>query len=630
MNPALAYRTSPPVGDSIDLRRILALPRRTKPDLEGIRVGLTEALRRTPDARHVCTSRCIRALLPVQSWALYEVAQRRGLLGPIGVGHGKTGLDILAPMVLPDCRVAVLLIPPNLREQFARDFAAWGQHFRVPNLAKTGTHFHTDGRPVLHVVAYSELSTAKSSDLLERIRPDFIIADEAHRLKNVRGSGAGRVARYMAAHPDTRVAAWSGTLTSHGLEDFAHISAWALREGSPAPLDRDVAREWATAIDPGEMRADAGALGALCTGSETVRDGFRRRLRETPGVVATDESAVGASIVIRTLRPEVPRSIAEALREVRRLRQRPDGEELVEFTQVARCARELASGFFYRWRWPRGESPEVIAEWLDARAEWHRELREELDRPRVHLDSPLLLARAAIRWTDGYKFRGVEYAPRLAWCGVVPPEDRYEARFDPLTGEEVDGIIIPAPPVRMPAGTGPLPTWRSDTFARWRRVKDSAQPETEAVWVDDFLLQRATAWARENVGVIWYDHDAFGRALGKMSGLPVYGGGVEASEGIARETGKRSIIASVKAHGTGKNLQAFAANLVANVPSSGAAWEQLIGRTHRQGQDADEVTVDVFQHTAELVDALGNARDVARYIEETLGARQKLCYAAFE
>ena len=62
-------------------------------------------------------------------------------------------------------------------------------------------------------------------------------------------------------------------------------------------------------------------------------------------------------------------------------------------------------------------------------------------------------------------------------------------------------------------------------------------------------------------------------------------------------------------------------------PSGGVEWEQGMARTHRPGQEADEVTVDVFLHTEEMQRAFDNAIRDARYTEESQGQKQKLLYA---
>ena len=107
----------------------------------------------------------------------------------------------------------------------------------------------------------------------------------------------------------------------------------------------------------------------------------------------------------------------------------------------------------------------------------------------------------------------------------------------------------------------------------------------------------------------------FARCLGrtaKQRGLSFGDGwtGRTVTNPVLMLTGREAVCASPRAHGTGKNLQQFARNLVANPPSDGATWEQLIGRTHRQGQEADEVTVEVYRHTAPFLEAVEKARDL--------------------
>lgn len=73
----------------------------------------------------------------------------------------------------------------------------------------------------------------------------------------------------------------------------------------------------------------------------------------------------------------------------------------------------------------------------------------------------------------------------------------------------------------------------------------------------------------------------------------------------------------------------FSRMLFVNPPADGAAWEQAIGRCHRQGQHADEVEVELYQHTDELAGAFQKACDFARFIEQTEGTPQKLCFANY-
>ena len=92
----------------------------------------------------------------------------RGVVGEIAVGGGKTGIDLLLPMVVP-CRVALLLVPASLVHQIQHDYERWSQHFRLPNLV--GHSEFRAGRPVLEVMSYSKLGHPSAATELGRIRP---------------------------------------------------------------------------------------------------------------------------------------------------------------------------------------------------------------------------------------------------------------------------------------------------------------------------------------------------------------------------------------------------------------------------------------------------------------------------
>lgn len=592
------------VGDSDDLRRVLALPRRERPsDTELLRIAADlKARYGKGDVKCECLTKfrrpCCANLMPVQAWALHEAETVGGLLGPIGVGHGKTLLDMLVSMVAGS-KTAVLLLPPNLKKQFLEvDWHYYGQHWHLPNLA--GGKFYTPGRPFLHVVAFSELSGAKSTELLDKLKPDTLIVDEAHSVRNRTASRTKRFLRYFKSHPDTKLFCWSGTLTSRSLKDYAHLAAFSLRHGAPVPLSWPQVEAWAAALDPSDLPAPPGKL--LQLGGKDVRSGFQRRLVETAGVVSSgDTASCQASLLINERPVEVPRVVQEHLDALEKSWARPDGEELVDALSKARCARELSCGFYYRWRWPRGEPVHVIEAWLEARKEWHKELREKLKTGKAHMDSPLLLTRAAIRWYDGYTYiRRDEH------------------------GNEIERQVIP-PHTR----NGPLPIWASEHWLRWKEVRDTAKPETEAVWLDDWLVQDAAAWLAEGPGICWYEFDAFGSAVYRASASSTYAGpGKDGDSTVIGLTGQERVVASIRAHGTGKNLQQFARSLVANPPSDGATWEQLLGRTHRAGQLADEVTYHVYRHTDAFRSAVERARDLSAYIEGTFGATQRLASVA--
>lgn len=604
-------RTKPPVLDSPDLRRIIELPRRAKPGAlaaEALIELITERYssgRAPGDCRcaELAPGRpCITRLRLVQAWGLYEIGLRQGLLGLINVGDGKTLLDILAALAMPACRTALLLVPAKLIDQLVLDYQLISQHFRVPSIVVHGRSWsnRVDGAPVLHAISYERLSMPDATTFLDTLAPDTFICDEMHKLANARAVRTGRVLRRFGRAPDTRFCGWSGSPTDTGLANYAHLSALALRWGSPVPLDPIVVEDWARALDPltdpDDAPAPMGALEILCENGEPLRSAFFRRLTETSGVVTSTAGIVDARLsIFERPAPRIPKVVADALDELRESNMRPDGEELLEALPIWRCARELACGFFYRWVFKKGETVAQIEEWLEARKEWRKEMRLMLRSPEPHLDSPKLLTLAAIR-----------------------------AQRNPTSGR---GRLWWA---RTPSSDEPLPHWRADCFERWVAAKPlvngGKDPETEAVRLHPYLAEDAAAWGQTNRGVIWYDLQDFGQWVAELSGLPLHTGGAGAGERIGREKGDRSIVASIRSHGEGRDgLQyVFADSLVAHPPSSAKEWHQTIGRLHRTGQQKNLVTFAFYRHTPELARGFAQAMARANYVDETIGSQQKL------
>lgn len=553
------------VQETFELKRILEIPRRPS-DLTQYE-DQTEIYKRPGGTMQ---------LWPIQTAVLVEAERAGGLLGPIGVGHGKTLASLLVGVAMRATKI-VLLVPPQLRTQLIeKDIPYLNEHWKLP-------------LDRLRVVAYSELSHAKSAEILEHIKPDLIVGDEIHNLRHRSAARTKRFLRYMKEHPECRLVGLSGTITRRSLKDYQHLSELALKKHSPLPVNYRDLEDWAAALDVTKKDPmPPGALLQLCSQEELkqiavtpmphdaqvyVRQAYRRRMVETPGVVATEESALGTSLIIRGLRPLVPAEVQAALTNLRNTWE-IDGEELMDAMSVARVARQLACGFFYRWVWPDGKKD---YEWLEARKAWHKEVRDILKLSKRGLDSPLLVTKAVLR------------------------------------GELESG------------------TWEA-----WAKVKDrfNPTPPTEAVWLTKFLVDEALRWAHETChktepGIIWYEWDVVGREIAHKGGLPFFGPGMKAAEELTRVNAKQTpvIVCSRAAHGTGKNLQQFCRNLFTTPSPGGVDWEQTIARTHRPGQEADDVYVDVFLHTDEMQAAYFSAIRDALYIEQTQGQKQKLIYA---
>lgn len=619
----------------MDFERVMALPRRAplncdrtageySIDAQALAEYVTEQYALPRRGRCKCKEQgyqhCIDKLNPVQAWTLREAKKIGGAIGMIPVGGGKTFTGILMPLAIPDCKVAVLLAKPDQRIHYWKAYLRLREHFRVPSFVfdKLDDEYGAivTGAPVLHFVPYSLLSQAKSTALLERMNPDLIICDEAHSVSARTSSRTNRLLRYLAdVKNQVRFCAWSGTLVKKSVRDQAHLMSHALGVGSPMPLDPDDVEAWAAVFDPSpvpdtETQTAIKLYGAFDRGgrqrkwyerggvNEGVRQGYREHVLATPGVISTRESSVGCSLPFHQRVIKLPDEVRNALTNVRTLMKRPDGEELVEATEIAACARNVASGFYYYWAFPgipctcgpnvfveemRCEHCQFINEWYKRRTAWNKELRQKLQHFEVHLDSPMLCTNAAMR----------------------------AYQDEPYVGD--------------------LPVWHADTWRPWAAIKDDVQYVPRVKWIDDFFACDAAQWATEHRGVVWCQSSAFGRKVAELAGIAYHGGGPQAEANILAEKGDRSIVASLKAHGTGRDgLQLkFREQYFAEPPASGETWQQALGRLARPGQEADSVETWVARHSDEVRDALENAIRDAEFIESVTGNKQLLLAADF-
>lgn len=551
------------VGNSPDLERIISLPRRK---LEPPPAAHWEYVKRNGCGDASCPF--FKGLKPIQSAALYEIQQNGGAIVWAGVGAGKFGIAALAGEVL-GAKTTVLLVPPSAKPQvLKKDLPHWQSHFRVPNCLDT-PRWYTDTDKVLHVVSYSQLSSPKQADILDRLKPDLIVADESH---SVKATSAARTKRFRRSFKgrDVKLVALSGT-PGWSIKHQWHLCSLALGAGSPLPRAYPVVEEWAWALDPSDFQAGAGELSRLAVDGveEDVEVSYRKRFLSTPGVICTQEPSVGTPLNIHRLEPQVPADVEKHLQKLRDDWETPGGEKMQDAIVFWQHARELACGMYLRWIWPQQEPQEIRTRWLMTRKAYFSEVRDFLThRARSGADSPFLYSEA-VR------------------AGKI----------------------------------------QSEHWGEWQEVKDTAKPETEPVWLSDFLLEAAAQWASEHAGIIWYEVAAVGERLAKLANLPLYGGGTKASTQILSETGKRSIVASIDAHHQSKNLQQFKSMLFL-APMSSDLFEQAIGRSHRQGQDA-AVDVWLCLHTPEFQKTFEGARKRAAHVFKRDLAPQKILYGSY-
>jgi hypothetical protein len=622
---------------SAEWHRIQSIPRRIL-DLDEV-TDLTSIFRRKGGTM---------VLRPIQSAALIEAHIANGLFAPIGVGWGKTLITLLMPEAM-DSERTVLLVPPQLRDQLAREIAeVYGPHFNLPM------------DRIVRILAYSELSLAKNTDLLEQLQPDLIIADEAHNLRRSSSARTKRFIRYMRDNPHCRFVGLSGTMTTRSIMDYAHLIELSLRKNSPLPNSYKELQDWAGVLDVAPARrVQEGVLRQLCEDGENIRQGFRRRLVNTQGVVATEESALGTSLMVEAIQPPlVPASVVDALHEVEAT-WAFQGEEYADPLSMWRFRRQISVGFYYRWVWPDGKPDE---EWLEARAAWKRAARDKVKLGRAGMDSEFLVASAAERWR-----KSIEDHSNCE--GVLVGDDHSECLVTVNEIEDAEGVVVDEVEVktckvnpRAPGQcTGKPPKWKStkckiyphkehaeycsgeaprvysadtvlfesEEWIAWKKLKTryNPTPPKEAVWLSDWLAYDVERRARDAASrghkvIIWYMHKCMGERVAELSGLPHYGQGEDASAST-----EDIIICSVTTQGTGKNLQHFNYNIAISMVTNGKDFEQKVGRTHRPGQEADEVIFCYYDHTDALDGAMTDVIADAIYIEHSTGQRQKILYA---
>lgn len=535
-----------PVRASAEFQRIMALPRRTE---VAIPPSYFERFRRTPSGLGNLDLR------PKQAQVLYELAKYGGAMASLTLGEGKTAVGLLAGAVL-GAKCAVYIVPPALARQIIDvEYPKWNEHWLLPALGSA-----------LHVVKYTDLRSKdpKKHNVLERLLATLVVADEAHCLgrKSVQ---ARRVRRYQTKYKPTRLNL-SGSFMDRSIREPAPLAAEALGAGSPYPRTYQDLEAWAWAIDDSTLgNSPPGVLVALGgPGAEALRDGFRRRVAETPGFVVSTEESCGAALALRSRDLAIPAKIGKYLDDLRRLWIRPDGFELASPLEFHRCAQTLALGFYLRW----AENPP--AEWRAARQAWQSDLLAYVRVGRPGLDSPALVTDAA--------------------------------------------------------AAGQLPQLSS--YTQWASLECSYEPKSEAVWLDGFAAKDAAKWAIEGPGIVWAEHPAFGEYAAEIAGLPWYGGGTHPEIDELRRLsrgGARSFFASVPAHHEGKNLQFISRALITTPPSGARRVGQTIGRVHRQGQRAERVDIDFYLHTPEYQAAMASAQRNAAWLQATAGELQKLC-----
>lgn len=519
------------VRNTAELKRILALPKRDPEQLGAlIADALTMRLKRPGGTMK---------LWPMQALALAECVDFGGAMVLLPVGEGKTLITYLLPELLK-VNNAALLVRAALLAKTYNDFNKLEDHWR-------------GNMPI--VLSYERIS--RHEDTLNRFKPDLIIADECHKLKDPKAACTRRVYRYMRDNPATAFVGLSGTVAQRSFKDYWHLQQWALPQDlQPLPRPYKEMETWSEALDSKlKVRRGLGALKVFGDDMPAARKAFGERLRLTPGIITVQNPEVRASLTIELVTLKVP-EIEKHLNEMRRTWTTPGGQEFCEAVDLWRHARELANGFYYKWE------PEPPAKWLQARSDFMKFVRDRLRSSRK-LDT---MAQVVKEHADAFE------------------------------------------------------------IMEWKEIEPTFKIKTVPVWINEDVPIYVRRWVVDNKGLVWCEHRATGNYLIDC-GIHFYSNNGLNQFNDHIDHCKHSAAVSVKAIGEGFNLQRYNKNLVLNCTPIGSAWEQMIGRTHRQGQEADNVHVEVLITCEEQKAGFWQAVKDAHYVQDTTGQRQKLCYA---
>ena len=165
-----------------------------------------------------------------------------------------------------------------------------------------------------------------------------------------------------------------------------------------------------------------------------------------------------------------------------------------------------------------------------------------------------------------------------------------------------------------------------DELEHWLSIADAVTPPVATRWVShdvvDHVLDRLDVLEAERGPVlVWCEHRATLEVLADC-GVRVL------RPGDAVPTTPTTLALPRHSFGVGKNLQAWSTSLVLEPTASGTTWEQLIGRTHREGQQADDVLLEVPFWDGMALVYLKSAMEDAQYVQDSTGQKQKLLLAS--
>ncbi len=585
-----------------------------------------------------------------QAEALISYEMYSGLLAPIGVGWGKTliTLGIAERAYRKGLRKIMITVPPEVYLQLTLTDIPWarskipltvpfhGMGMRSMKYRRMLAHSNKKG---CYILPYSCLSTKDTSEVLTAINPQLLIADEVHKLKNRNVARTKRLMAFLNSRLEegleTELVGLSGTITAKSIRDYHHIIKAALGKNCPLPLSAQMASDWSIVIDTNASpsKSQTGPLRPLVEWARknypaedfpiTVpgfRKAFRIRLNTAPGVVATGDTEIGTSLTIAN-RPVLKPELVDGWKLLNTLMDKvsnewltPTGDEIEHAIHTWKWLFELSAGFYNELYWPDAERVATkfgidvgTAGLRLERAKKHHILKQDYHRTLRH-------------WLDAHSRAGLD-TPMLVALDMSKVAHRNV------------GMELYTSYATMKAG----------------EFEGMPERESRAIRICSYKIDDAVAWAKtlgkrrngDAVGaIIWAHHQEMGlwcfEELEK-AGMDVLHcpAGNAANRALKHadtrdcDVTKRVVVASMNAHGTGKNLQGFERQYFLQWPRPATVAEQTLGRIHRNGQEADELVIGTNWTTEFDYLNFASCLNDALYIHQSTGTRQKIVYCGY-
>lgn len=163
----------------------------------------------------------------------------------------------------------------------------------------------------------------------------------------------------------------------------------------------------------------------------------------------------------------------------------------------------------------------------------------------------------------------------------------------------------------------------------WLAIKDSFKSIPEPVWLDEGIIPALIERAGPDC-LVWVWHSTAVEDLVARGKLPVpyFGEMGKDKNGRYIESVRGTVALSIQSNRTGRNLQyGWSRNYLTYTPGSWDYWEQLMGRTHRTGTEADTVDFVVYCPTASFEERLRQAKADAKHNAPLTSSTPKLLLA---